>query len=140
MRARNLSMGGVISWHLLSSFITKNKTLVIEIEQRVLAGLVDSMTVSVHDYVIAKGDSNNGLEFVYGIYACDNCESLIDKVTLSDEYESVCIRTFEKDLRTNASRCTGLKHWGESHCSLSLRYQNKTHRFGVLSEELVENV
>ncbi len=139
VRAKNLSMGGDISWHLLRSEITGNRVLVIEIEQRVLDGAVASMTTSVEDYVLAKGNASAGLDFLYGIYACERCATLVEQVGRGEDYESVNIVTYQKDEHTGESRYTGVKHWSVSHNTLSLRHDNKTYRFGEVFEEIEES-
>lgn len=130
-------MGGDISWHLMRSYITKDHKLVIEVEQRVKNGQVDSVTLSAQDYVIAKSIGGEKLQFICGIYACENCESLMDHIQMTDEYDSVTLSTFELNEETGERRHKGLTHWSESHNHLNIRNNNRITRFGKSTNEMI---
>ncbi len=136
-RVRNLAMTGDISWHLIQSLITKDRKLVIEIEQRVNNGAVASVTLSPKDYVIAKSIGGERLQFICGIYACDNCEIMLEHIEMCEEYDSFSLRTFERDLATGERRYTGLTHWSESHNHLNIRHNNKITRFGKSTNDMI---
>lgn len=126
----------IISWHLIHSEINKNRTLIIGLEQRIRDGKVDSVTLSDKDCYIRQRRNNKRPNFLFGIYSCHGCDTLVDLIEQVEDYESVCVKTYQVNENTGERITTGLVHWSESHNELTFHNKNKVKRFGWTGEEL----